>query len=96
MRNQLTKNAFGTSFKFGARKGILIKIEELNILFEAPQKIDYTWEGARCFSTEWNKLCDHRSTSAAFRGSQNHVCVSEFIRELCYKSLGRLLKYTNK
>ena len=38
----MDKNAFGTSFKFGARKGILIKIEELNILFEALQKINYT------------------------------------------------------
>lgn len=76
----MDKNAFGTSFKFGARKGILIKIEELNILFEALQKINYTWEGARCFSTEWN--------NPVITGQPQQLFVGPKTRSVFQSSLG--------
>lgn len=76
----MDKNAFGTSFKFGARKGILIKIEELNILFEALQKINYTWKGARCFITEWN--------NPVITGQPQQLFVGPKIRSVSQSSLG--------
>lgn len=69
---------------------MLIKSEELNILFEALQKINYVLkEDASC--TMWHNIFDQRSTLVAFCRSQHHFFTSEFIKE----SFGRIKHIKN-